>query len=117
MLRRMIHATFATVLALALVIPAMAAPHPMKSGKAIAKSTMILSRSFSVGGTELKAGTYDISADDAQVTVRKDGKVLAQAPITWKDADQKTAQNSLVLDGDQVKEVRFAGKTRIAVLQ
>ena len=41
------------------------------------------------GRQELKPGTYRVTADDSKVTLTLDGKVVAEAPVQWKDETNK----------------------------
>jgi len=43
--------------------------------------------------------------------------MIVEAPIQWQDGRGKAEASSVVLEGNKVKEIRFGGKTRAAVLQ
>ena len=82
-----------------------------KNGKATTAYVEIWNP-VSVAGKEIKPGTYRVSADDATVTLSLDGKVVAEAPVEWKDETNKPRQSELVIDKSQVKEIHFGGKMR-----
>jgi hypothetical protein len=106
------------MLVLAMAIPAMAGPRVAKTDKATIKSTFILPSAITVAGKDLKPGVYSVVADESKVKISLDGRVVAEAPIQWVDATGKTPQTAVVLDGNnQLKEIRFGGNNRYAVLQ
>lgn len=80
-------------------------------------STFTLPVPAKLAGTDLKPGDYSVTADDAKVTLSFNGKVVAEAKVEWKDGASKAPLTSLLIDGDEIKEIRFGGKTRYAVVQ
>jgi hypothetical protein len=74
--------------------------------------TMDILTQASLAGKMLEPGTYTISADDSKVTVARNGKVIAEAPVQWKDETNKSKYSNIVVVGDQVKEIHFGGKMR-----
>jgi hypothetical protein len=88
-----------------------------KDSKATVKTTLDLASAASLGGTALKAGTYSLVADESKVTLKQGSKVVAEAPVQWKDADKKEFATNVVLEGNSIKEIRFGGKTRYLVVQ
>lgn len=73
----------------------------------------------SVGGTQLKAGTYNLKWDgdgpNVQVSVLKGSKVVATVPAHLIDLADKPANDSAVVkknaDGtESVAEIHFSGK-------
>lgn len=95
--------------ALLLALP-MAARTP-KNSKSIVTDMNLLNPS-SLGGTSLKAGSYKVRVDDSKVTVEQNGKMVAQAPVQWKDSPNKASYSSFVTDGRGVTEIHFSGKTQ-----
>jgi hypothetical protein len=75
-------------------------------------ATMDILNQVSLAGKSLKPGVYSVTADDSKVTVAKDGKVVAEAPVQWKDETSKAKYSNIVSVGDQVKEIHFGGKMR-----
>lgn len=109
----------ATLLAaLALVIPASARDNGAKNSKSTVNATMDLVNTGTIADKQLKPGTYDVKADDSKVTLSLNGKVVAEAPVQWKDEKSKAKYSAIVTDGDgnQVKEVHFNGKTKYVEL-
>jgi len=104
--------------ALALVIPASARDNGAKNSKSTVSATMDLVSPATIAGKQLKPGTYDVKADDSKVTLSLHGKVVAEAPVQWKDEKSKSKFSTIVTDGDanQVKEVHFTGKSRYVEL-
>ena len=106
------------MLVLAMAIPAMAGPRVSKSERATVKSSLTLPAAITIAGKELKPGVYSVVADESKVKLSLDGRVVVEAPIQWMDAAGKTPQTAVVLDNNnQLKEIRFSGKSRYAVIQ
>ena len=116
MSRRMFFSFFAGLLALALALPAVATPRVAKDGKTM-KATLSLPDPVTIGGKQLKPGDYQVAADGTKVTITQYGKVVAEANAQFVDGTNKQKANAVVLDGDQVKEIRFSGKSRYVVIQ
>lgn len=104
--------------AIALVIPASARENGAKNSKSTVNATMDLVNPATIAGKQLKPGTYEVRADDSKLTLSLHGKVVAEAPVQWKDEKGKATYSSIVTDGDenQVKEVHFNGKSRYVEL-
>jgi hypothetical protein len=103
-----------TVLAaLALALP-VAAKHDTNDSKSTVKASMDLPTAAVLSGAELKPGSYTVSADESKVTLSRDGKIVATAPVQWKDAPSKAKYSTIVTDGNQIREIHFNGKTRYA---
>jgi hypothetical protein len=96
-----------------LMLLALAIPAPAKT----IHSSFTLPSPAKLAGTQLKAGDYDVNADDTKVTLWSKGKVVAEAKVEWKDGTSKASQTSLLIAGGEIKEIRFGGKTRYAVIQ
>jgi hypothetical protein len=102
---------FAPLLVVLLVAAPLAARDNGKNGKATYADVDILS-ACTLAGKQLKPGTYRVSADDAKVTVSLNGKVVAEAPVTWKDETSKPQHSNIVTNDSQVTEIHFNGKMR-----
>jgi len=102
---------FAPILVALVVAMPLAARDVGKNGKATTTEVEILS-SVSLAGKQLKPGTYKVTADDARVTVEMNGKVVVEAPVTWKDETTKPRDSNIVTTDSQVKEIHFSGKMR-----
>jgi hypothetical protein len=107
----------ALLLALALVLPALTSVALAKESKGNVKTDITIASSVWLAGKELKAGVYSFVADGTKVTVSHDGKMIAEAPIQWQDGTAKSDYSAVVLEGNQVKEIRFSGQARAAIVQ
>jgi len=94
----------------------LAAPRASKDSAPTLKTTLIISDPVTFAGTQLKPGNYDIVARDSKVTVSRDGQKIAEADAEWRDEQRAPHSSSIVLDGNQVKEVHFGGKTKYIVV-
>src|SRR5580693_4139954 len=97
----------ALLAALALTVPAFAKP--------FAKNINI-AQTAKLGKSELKAGEYRLQIDGTKATVQKGKQVVAESEGRWEDRSVKSSYDSLLVgENGQVKEVRFAGQTRVFV--
>jgi hypothetical protein len=66
-----------------------------------------------IAGTEVKPGEYVLRAEDGgtQLEVVSKGKVIAQVPCQWTQLPQKANASEVDVDGGQVTQVKFGGKT------
>jgi hypothetical protein len=112
MSRRRLNFVLPIFVALLLAMPLAArAAGDNKTSKST-KATMDLLTEASLGGKQLKPGTYVVTADDSKVTFSMNGKVVAEASVQWKDETTKVSMSNFVNVGDQVKEIHFGGKMR-----
>jgi archaeosine-15-forming tRNA-guanine transglycosylase len=106
--------TILAALALALSIAAHATP--AKDAKStvtpIVKTELRLLSPATLGSTELKAGEYSVTVDDAHARFSRNGKVIAEASVQWKDENAKPQTNAVVVDSNQIKELHFGGKMK-----
>jgi len=116
MCRNRVNFVLAALVAVALAMPLAARANTGKNSKVGASARVDLITDASIGGKSVKAGTYDVKADDTTLTLKQNGKVIAQAPIEWKDEPSKSANSSLVTESGTLLEVHFSGKTRYAQL-
>jgi hypothetical protein len=99
--------SIALLAAIALAVPAFAKP--------FAKNINI-AQSAKLGKSQLKAGEYRLQIEGNKATVQQGKQVVAESEGRWEDRSTKSAYDSLLIgDGGQVKEVRFAGQTRVFV--
>jgi hypothetical protein len=97
----------ALLAALALTVPAFAKP--------FAKNINV-TQNARVGKSELKAGEYRLQIEGTKATVQKGKQVVAESEGRWEDRSTKSSYDSLLIsENGQVKEVRFAGQTRVFV--
>jgi hypothetical protein len=78
----------------------------------VAKADMRLATPATLGGTNLQAGEYSITADGAHAKFLKNGKVIAEASVEWKDEGAKPKTTAIFMDGNQIKEIHFGGKMK-----
>lgn len=117
MSRIALYRLLASVLALALAVSVLVTPASAKETKAIAKASITLPSPLTLAGTKLAAGNYQLIADESKVTIKKDGKVVAEANAQWMDGQGKASDTSLVTEGDNIREIRFGGKSRYVVIR
>ena len=108
---------FAVALMLAVAIPAVASPKGAKMSNTLAKGQFAVAGGEIINGTALTPGEYKVVANDSTVSFFRDNKLIAQAPIQWKDGTQRIEQNAIVTDGGKIQEVRFKGQNRSVVVQ
>lgn len=115
MSRRGVNRVVPVLIALAFAMP-FAARVASANSKATTSATMDILTAVSLNGKQLKPGTYTVSADDSKVTVAKDGKIVAEAPVQWKDENSKPHYSNIITTGDQVTEIHFGGKMRYVAI-
>ena len=94
--------------AAAIAVPAIAKPFT---------KTINISQTAMVGKTELKAGEYKLSIDGNKATVQMGKRTMAETEGRWEDRSEKSGYDAVLLSQTgQVKEVRFAGQTRVFVI-
>ena len=100
--------------ALLIAMP-VAARDNAKNGKTTIAKVDILS-TVTLAGKQLKPGTYEVRAEESKVTLLVNGKVIAEAPVEWKDETTKPNYSKIVTTDDQVKEIHFNGKMRYVAI-
>ncbi len=113
---RLLH-FFVMALMFAVAIPAMASPKGAKMSNSVAKGQFYVVGGEILNGVTLASGEYNVVASDSTLSFFRGKKLIAQAPIQWKDGAQKTQQNAIVTDTGKIQEVRFKGKNRSVVVQ
>lgn len=99
------------LVALALAIPA-AARHDAANDAKQVSTRMDLLNPATLSGKALQPGSYAVTADESKVTLSLNGKIVAEAPVQWKDEAGKARYSAFVTDGSQIREIHFSGKTR-----
>jgi hypothetical protein len=106
-----------TVFAALLLLVAIAAQTaPAKDTKAGVSTTMSLLNPATVAGKQLQPGDYAVSVDETHVTISMRGKVVAEAPVQWKDETGKAKYSAFVSEGNKITEIHFGGKTRFVTI-
>lgn len=103
---------FTVLAALALSLPIAAGDAGSNQPKPIVSMSVDLSSAATLAGTELKPGSYSVKADSVKVTLSRGGKMVAEAPVQWKDESGKAAYSTIVTERSQIKEIHFLGKTK-----
>lgn len=72
-----------------------------------------------VGQTQLKAGDYELKVKEnaTQLEVTRDGKVIAEAPVTWIQLPKSPQNTEVIMDQNHVVEVDFGGKVAAVKVQ
>jgi hypothetical protein len=78
-----------------------------------------VSKNAAIGGTQLKAGDYQLTADPdkKEVEVLQNGKVLATVPGQWVKLPQKPQYSTVIFDGDKITQVQFSGTDQALQVQ
>ena len=99
--------SMALLAAIALAVPAFAKPFA---------KTINIAQAARLGKSDLKAGEYRLEIEGNKATVQKGKQVVAESEGRWEDRSAKSLYDSVLLsENGQVKEVRFAGQTRVFV--
>ena len=99
--------SIALLAAVALAVPAFAKPF---------SKTINIAQAAKLGKSELKSGEYRLEIDGNKATVQKGKQIVAESEGRWEDRSAKSIYDSVLLgENGQVKEVRFAGQTRVFV--
>jgi hypothetical protein len=114
MFRSRISYVTAVLAILAVAMPLAARSNAPKNSKATATASVNLLSDATIGGKQVKAGTYEAKANESTLILSRDGRVVAEAPIEWKDESSKQKYSAIVTDSGTVKEVHFSGKSRYA---
>lgn len=118
MLRHFSVRFIAVVAALAFLLPLTAGVAAAKDSANIVKAQVQLLNPATLNGTQLKAGTYELTADGSKVSFLQHGKVVAEAPMTWKSDGSKSSYTSVIVNDNAVQEIHFSGKNRyVAIAQ
>jgi hypothetical protein len=87
-----------------------------KDAKVDTSSVFTIQNAASLAGQSIAPGDYKVSVTETQLNVSKDGKVIAQVPVQWKDETSKPHYSTIVTEGGKITEFHFGGKTRFVVV-
>jgi len=75
------------------------------------KQPWIVSTQATLGNTQLKAGQYQLNADDAtkELTVQQNSKTVATVSGQWIKLPKKADYSTVLTDGDKVTQIQFSG--------
>jgi hypothetical protein len=107
---------FTILAALVLLVSISAQIAPAKDTKAGVNTTMSLLNPTTLAGKNLKPGDYAVTADDTHVKLSLNGKVVAEAPVQWKDESSKARFSAFVINDNKITEIHFGGKTRFVTI-
>lgn len=116
MSRRSMNQVMTVFAALVMLVAIAAQTAPAKDTKAGVTTTMSLLNPATFAGKELKPGDYVVSADETHVRLSMNGKVVAEAPVQWKDETSKPKYSAFVSEGNKITEIHFGGKTRFVTI-
>src|ERR1700722_11042369 len=91
-----------------LSLPALTAPAWAKNQTADVR----LNQPATIEGISLQPGKYHIVVyeEGTEVKFIRDGKIVAYVLANWVRLDKKAEHSGLLLSGDEVDEIEFAGK-------
>jgi hypothetical protein len=112
MLHRKTGLALTILAALLLAAPTWAGDTTMPKHSKPMSTTVQLSTTTTLSGKTLAPGSYKVTANDTTVSISQNGKVIAEAPIQWKDEEDKAEHSMIVYDSHGVREFHFDGKTR-----
>jgi hypothetical protein len=107
---------FTILAALVLLVSISAQMAPAKDTKAGVNTTMSLLNPTTLAGKDLKPGDYAVTVDDTHVKLSRNGKVVAEAPVQWKDETSKARFSAFVINDNKITEIHFGGKTRFVTI-
>ena len=75
------------------------------------KEELTADKDTNIGGTMLKPGAYELSADPAkkELQILVNGKVMATVQGEWVKLPSKPQYSTVVSDGNKVTQVQFSG--------
>jgi hypothetical protein len=107
---------FTILAALVVLVSISAQIAPAKDTKAGVNTTMSLLNPTTLAGKDLKPGDYAVTVDDTHVRLSLNGKVVAEAPVQWKDETSKARFSAFVINDNKITEIHFGGKTRFVTI-
>jgi len=87
-----------------------------KDSKADTSSMFTIQNAMSLAGQSIAPGDYKVSVTETQLTMSKNGKVVAQVPVQWKGETSKPHYSTIVTEGNKITEFHFGGKNRFAAV-
>ena len=75
------------------------------------KQTLVLSSNATIGSTQLKPASYELTADDTkmELNILQKGKIIATVQGQWVKIPQKAGASEVDFDGDKITQVQFSG--------
>jgi len=109
--RRTLSFVLSALAALAVAVPMTVRNASAKDTKTTT-ATMDIISAETLGGKQIEPGTYTFKIDGSTVTVLQHGKMVAEAPVQWKDETKKPNMTNIITQNDQIKEIHFGGKMK-----
>jgi hypothetical protein len=83
------------------------------------KQTISPDKDTMIGSTQLKAGSYDLSADSGkkELQILENGKVMATVQGDWVKLPTKPQYSTVVSDGNKITQVQFSGSDQAFQVQ
>src|SRR5579862_7558215 len=83
------------------------------------KQDITADKDTSIGGTSLKAGSYELSADSGkkELQIWSNGKVMATVQGDWVKLPSKPQYSTVVSDGTKITQVQFSGSDQAFQVQ
>lgn len=83
------------------------------------KEQLTEDKETSIGGTTLKAGSYELSADSAkkELQVLSNGKVVGTVQGNWVKLPSKPQFSTVIADGNKITQVQFGGSDQAFQVQ
>ena len=83
------------------------------------KQSAVFTSNTSIGSTQLKPGSYDLSADDTktELNISQNGKIIATVQGQWVKIPQKPRNSELDVDNNKVTQLRFRGNDQAFQVQ
>jgi hypothetical protein len=74
------------------------------------KQSLPLDKETTIGSADLKAGDYQLTADDSktELNILRNGKVVGTVQGEWVKI-QKPQNSTVISDGDKITQVQFGG--------
>jgi hypothetical protein len=116
MSRSLMNRVVTLLAALVLMTTISAQATPANDSKTTVKTTMSLVNATSLAGKQLKPGDYEVTADQSAVRLSLHGKVVAEAPVQWKDDSGKADRSTFVVSDSKIVEIHFGGKARYVTI-
>ena len=75
------------------------------------KQSMVLSTGMTIGSTQLKPGSYELTADDTkkELNILQKGKIIATVQGQWVKIPRKAGASEVDFDGDKITQTQFSG--------
>ena len=75
------------------------------------KESLVLDKNTTIGSSQLKPGSYQLTADDAkkELNILQNGKIIATVQGQWVKIPQKAQSPSVDIDHDKITQVQFSG--------